>query len=432
MNKKALKYVIENFNIDEKIISITDMAELKLKEAFEKIDDLSEYNQYKVLKAFQNNKVSDTHFNWTTGYGYDDSGRDIVERVYSEVFESESSLVRTNIVNGTHALAITLQGLLESGDELIYCTGRPYDTLEEVIGLRGDSMGSLLDTGVKYKQIELLDNGNIDIEGTLKAISDKTKVVAIQRSSGYSWRNSIASDQIRELAKKVHDISPEIIVMVDNSYGEFTDFHEPTSFGVDILAGSLIKNPGGGLALSGGYICGNKKLIERVSYRMTCPGIGAECGLTFGQTRAILQGLFIAPKVVNGALKGAMLCGEVYKMLGYETSPAAADGRSDIIQAVKLDNREAVISFCQGIQSSSPIDSHVSPVPSEMPGYDSDIIMAAGTFVQGSSIELSADAPLRAPFNVYFQGGLTYEHAKMGIMKSADNLLKLGYLNKRI
>ena len=336
--------------------------------------------------------------------------------------------MRPTIVNGTHALAITLLGILRPGDELIYCTGGPYDTLEEVIGIRGEGNGSLKDYGISYKQVELLPDGSIDLNGIAEAITDKTRMVTVQRATGYGWRKAITIDEIARWAEFVENLNPDIIKMTDNCYGEFLDIKEPTDVGVDVIAGSLIKNPGGGLALTGGYVCGRADLIDKIQYRMTCPGIGGECGLTFGQTRAMFQGLFQAPKVVNGAVKGAILCGKAYEKLGFEVCPKPEDKRSDIIQAVRLKTPEAVEAFCQAIQAAAPVDSHVSPIPWDMPGYESQVIMAAGAFVQGSSIELSADAPMREPYNVYFQGGLTYEHSKFGVIKSLDTLLKKGII----
>lgn len=422
--------LIEQFNIDPKVLDFVNSAEIQINDEFKKLDDIMAYNQYKVLAALQKNKISDMHFGWNTGYGYDDPGRDAVERVYSDIFNTDNALVRTTIVNGTHALAITLMGCLRPFDELIYCTGGPYDTLEEVIGIRGEGKGSLKEYGISYKQVELKEDGSIDLEGLKNAISDKTKMVCIQRATGYGWRKAITIDQIREVTTFVHNINSDIICMADNCYGEFLDILEPTNVGIDIMAGSLIKNPGGGLALAGGYVVGRNDLIENVSYRMTCPGIGGECGLTFGQTRGILQGLFMAPKVVNGAVKGAILCGKVYENLGYEVCPKTDDVRSDIIQAIKLGSPEAVVAFCEGIQGAAPIDAHVTPVPWDMPGYESEVIMAAGAFVQGSSIELSADAPIRPPYNVYFQGGLTYEHSKFGVIKSLNQLYKKGIIRE--
>lgn len=418
----------EHFKIDEKVLSLVDDAEKEVKSQFAKLDDIMAYNQYKVLDAFQKNRISDMHFSWNTGYGYDDPGRDAIERTYADIFHTDAALVRPTIVNGTHALAITLLGILRPGDELIYCTGGPYDTLEEVIGIRGEGNGSLKDYGISYKQVELLPDGSLDLEGIRKAISPKTKMVTVQRATGYGWRKAITIDQIEEWASFIKELNPDIIKMVDNCYGEFLDIKEPTDVGADVIAGSLIKNPGGGLALTGGYVAGRQDLIDKIQYRMTCPGIGGECGLTFGQTRAMFQGIFLAPKVVNGAVKGAVLCGEVYKKLGYEICPQTDDTRSDIIQAVRLGSPEKVVAFCEGIQAAAPIDAHVKPIPWDMPGYESQVVMAAGAFVQGSSIELSADAPIREPYNVYFQGGLTYEHSKFGVIKSVDTLLKKGLI----
>ncbi len=380
------------------------------------------YNQYKILAAFQKNQISDMHFAWNTGYGYDDPGRAALERVYADVFKTEAALCRPTIVNGTHALSITLLGILRPGDELIYCTGGPYDTLENVIGIRGEGMGSLKDYGVGYKQVEFNADGDIDIEAVKAAIGPKTRMCTVQRATGYASRKAMTIAQIAEWVVAVKSVNPDIVCMVDNSYGEFLDTKEATEVGVDVIAGSLIKNPGGGMALTGGYVAGREDLIEKVSYRMTCPGIGGECGLTFGQTRAMFQGLFTAPKVVNGAIKGAILCGKVFQKLGFPISPLPESERSDVVQTVTLGSPEAVVAFCEGIQAASPIDSHVTPVPWEMPGYESQVVMAAGTFVQGSTIELSADAPIREPYNVYFQGGLTYEHSKFGVIKAVKAL----------
>ena len=416
------------FKIDPRVLELTEAAEKETAEDFKVLDDIMTYNQYKILDAFQKNRLSDMHFGWNTGYGYDDAGRDAIEKVYADIFHTDKALVRPTIVNGTHALAITLLGILRPGDELIYCTGGPYDTLEEVIGIRGEGNGSLKDYGISYKQVELLPDGSIDLNGIAEAITDKTRMVTVQRATGYGWRKAITIDEIARWAEFVEDLNPDIIKMTDNCYGEFLDIKEPTDVGVDVIAGSLIKNPGGGLALTGGYVCGREDLIDKIQYRMTCPGIGGECGLTFGQTRAMFQGLFQAPKVVNGAVKGAILCGKAYEKLGFEVCPKPEDKRSDIIQAVRLKTPEAVEAFCQAIQAAAPVDSHVSPIPWDMPGYESQVIMAAGAFVQGSSIELSADAPMREPYNVYFQGGLTYEHSKFGVIKSLDTLLKKGII----
>ncbi len=418
-------YLSSEFKINKKITDLIAEAEEDIKINFKELDDITAYNQYKVLRAFQKNRISDMHFSWNTGYGYDDAGRDAIERVYADIFRTEAALVRTQIVNGTHALSLTLSGLLRPDDEIIYISGKPYDTLEEVIGIRGDNMGSLKEFGISYKQVELKD-GKLDFDSIRNAISSKTKMVCLQRATGYAWRSAITIEEIKKAVNLIREIEKEIgihiIFMVDNCYGEFLDIYEPTDVGVDVIAGSLIKNPGGGLALSGGYVTGKKDLIEKIAYRLTCPGIGGECGLTFGQNRNILQGIFIAPKVTNGALKGAMLCGKVYQKLGFEVCPLPQEKRSDIIQSIKLGSKEAVIAFCQGIQEAAPIDSYVVPEPWNMPGYDDEVIMAAGAFVQGSSIELSSDAPIREPYIVYFQGGLTYEHSKFGVIKSLQKL----------
>ena len=423
MQNNTFNLLKDSFNIDEKVLQLVDEAEKEIEEQFLAIDDITAYNQYKVLAAFQKNRISDMHFAWNTGYGYDDAGRDAIERIYADVFNCEAALVRTQIVNGTHALSLTLSGILRPGDEMIYISGGPYDTLEEVIGIRGEGMGSLKEFGIIYNQVELKD-GKLDYDTIKNAISDKTKMVCLQRATGYAWRNAITIEEIEKCAKIVKEAKPDIVFMADNCYGEFLDTKEPTDVGVDIMAGSLIKNPGGGLALSGGYVVGKKELIDKIAYRLTCPGIGGECGLTFGQTRTMMQGLFLAPKIVNGAIKGALLCGKVYEKLGYEICPKVEDKRSDIIQAVKLGSSDAVVAFCQGIQAAAPIDAHVSPEPWEMPGYEDPVVMAAGAFIQGSSIELSADAPIRPPYIVYFQGGLTYEHSKFGVIKSLQELYK--------
>lgn len=420
--------LIKELGIRPAVLSLVKEAEEQVKDEFAGIDDITAYNQYKVLAALQKNRIANMHFAWNTGYGYDDPGREAVEKVYADIFGTEAALVRTTIVNGTHALAITLMGILRPGDELIYASGGPYDTLEEVIGIRGEGMGSLADYGITYRQVELLPDGSLDLETLGSVISEKTKMVCVQRATGYGWRKAITVNQIAELADFVHGIRGDIVCMADNCYGEFLDVKEPTDVGIDVMAGSLIKNPGGGLALSGGYVCGRKDLIEKISYRMTCPGIGGECGLTFGQTRSVLQGIFMAPKVTSGAVKGAILCARVFENLGYPVCPPSSDTRSDIIQAVQLGSAEAVCAFCEGIQAAAPIDSHVTPIPWDMPGYESEVIMAAGAFVQGSSIELSADAPVREPYNVYFQGGLTYEHSRFGVLKAVNQMYQKGLL----
>ncbi len=422
MSKKTYDLLKNKFNISSEVLELIEKSETEVSSGFRELDDIMAFNQYKVLEAFQKNNIRDMHFSWNTGYGYDDPGRDAVERVFADVFNTESTLVRPIIVNGTHALTLTLTGILRPGDQLIYCTGAPYDTLEEVIGIRGEGKGSLKEYGITYKQVELTEDGKIDFPALKEAIGPETKMVCLQRATGYGWRKAISIEEIEEWVKFVKAIDKNIVCMADNCYGEFLHTKEPTDAGVDIMAGSLIKNPGGGLALTGGYIAGRRDLVEKVSYKMTSPGIGGECGLTFGQTRSMLQGLFIAPKTVNGALKGAILCARVFENLGYDVCPKHDDIRSDIIQAVKLGSPEGVIAFCQGIQAAAPVDSHVVPEPWDMPGYDDPVIMAAGAFVQGSSIELSADAPIRPPYIVYFQGGLTYEHSKFGVIKALQEL----------
>lgn len=438
------EYLIKNFDIDERVIDLVQSTERRLAERFAGIDDITAICQMKVLKAFQDNHINATHFDWSTGYGYDDAGREAVERVYASVFGTEAALVRPNIVNGTHAIAATLLGMLRPGDELIEVTGTPYDTLQTVIGRdsenkansrtghgllnEGAFKGTIRDYGIAYKEVALGPDMDVDTDAIRKAVSKDTKVVALQRSTGYDWRPAISLESLRKVTELVHGIDPGIIVMLDNCYGEFVDITEPTEFGVDVMAGSLIKNPGGGLALSGGYIVGRADLIEQISYRLTCPGIGAECGLTFGQNRNVLQGLFIAPRVVNSALKGALLAGNIYDSLGFEVMPAADAKRSDIIQAIKFASPERTVEFCKAIQAAAPIDSYVSPEPWDMPGYADQVVMAAGAFVQGSSIELSADSPIREPYIAYFQGGLTYEHSRYGIIRSLDSLYKKGMI----
>lgn len=394
-----------------------------LKERFEKIDEVAEYNQMKVLNAMQQCKVSDVHFAATTGYGYNDLGRDTLEEVYAKVFHTEDAIVRPQLVSGTHALAVALSSQLRPGDELLSPVGKPYDTLEEVIGIR-ESVGSLAEYGVKYRQVDLLEDGSFDWENIRKAISDKTKMVTIQRSKGYQTRPTLSVERIGELIKFVKEIKPDIICMVDNCYGEFVETIEPTDVGADMCVGSLIKNPGGGLAPIGGYIVGKKDCIERAAARLTSPGLGKEVGASLGVISSFYQGFFLAPTVTAGALKGAIFAANVYERLGYGVVPNSTESRHDIIQAVTFGTPEGVIEFCKGIQAAAPVDSYVVPEPWAMPGYDSDVIMAAGAFVQGSSIELSADAPIKPPYAVYFQGGLTWNHAKFGILMSLQKLVE--------
>ena len=424
------QFLIDEFGIDERVLKLVAESEDEVRCEFEKLDDIMAYNQYKVLSAFQKNRIRDMHFGWKTGYGYDDAGREAIGQTFADVFHTDAALVRTTFVNGTHALATTLLGILRPGDELIYATGEPYDTLQTVIGITNyeKGNGSLRDYGVTFKQVNLLPDGSIDIEGVKAAITDKTRMITAQRATGYSWRKAISMDEIQKLMKAIEEVNPDIVKMVDNSYGEFLETKEPTDVGADVMASSLIKNPGGGLALSGAYIAGRQDLIDQIQYRMTCPGIGGECGLTYGQTRTMFQGFFLGPRAANSALKGAVLCGKVYEKLGFEVSPRAGDIRSDIVQSVKFKDPAKLIAFCEGIQAAAPVDSFAAPVPGDMPGYEDKVIMAAGAFVQGSTIELSADAPMREPYIAYFQGGLTYEHSKFGVIKSVDALLKKGLI----
>ncbi len=398
-----------------------------LKSRFEEIDEISEYNQNKVLLAMQKNRVDASCLQASTGYGYDDIGRERLEKVYADVFHTESALVRPQIVCGTHALTVALSANLLPGDELLSPVGKPYDTLEEVIGIR-ESTCSLKEYGVTYRQVNLLDGGGFDYGGIEKAINEKTKMVTIQRSKGYQTRPTFSVEQIGELIAFIKNIKPNVIVMVDNCYGEFVERIEPSDVGADLTVGSLIKNPGGGLAPIGGYICGKTEYINRCAYRLSAPGLGQEVGATLGVLPQFYQGLFLAPTVTAGALKGAIFAANVYEKLGYKTVPNAVEPRYDIIQAVELKSSEAMCAFCKGIQGAAPIDSYVTPVPWAMPGYDSEVIMAAGAFVQGSSIELSADGPIREPYAVYFQGGLTFYHAKLGILKSLQEIINAGLI----
>lgn len=411
------------YGLDDDIFNLSQEVMLDIEDKFEEIKKIREYNQYKVLKAMQKYNLSDNHFNWTTGYGYNDIGREKIEEIYSDVFGAEDALVRPIIVNGTHALTLCLQGIVRPGDEILSVTGKPYDTLEGVIGIR-EEKGSLKEFGVTYSQVDFLEDGNVDLEGIKEKINDKTKLVMIQRSKGYSWRKSLTISDIKETIDVIKSIKPEVIVMVDNCYGEFIETQEPTEVGADIMAGSLIKNPGGGLALTGGYIAGKKELVELISYRLTSPGIGKECGLTFGTSRSVLQGFFMAPYIVSQALMGAIFCARAFEKMGYDVLPKPSDMRSDIIQIVRLKDDKEVIAFCQGIQAAAPVDSYVKPEPWAMPGYDDEVIMAAGAFIQGSSIELSADAPIRPPYNVYFQGGLTFDHSRIGTLKAIQYIKK--------
>ena len=415
----------KNLGISREVYEFGEKIEESLKERFAEIDARAEYNQMKVIKAMQENRVSAECFNMSSGYGYNDLGRDTLEKVYASCFKGEDALVRPQITCGTHALALALMSNLRPGDELMSPVGKPYDTLEEVIGIR-PSKGSLAEYGVTYSQVDLLPDGSFDYENIKKAINDRTKLVTIQRSKGYATRPTLSVTRIGELISFIKNIKPDVICMVDNCYGEFVERIEPSDMGADMVVGSLIKNPGGGLAPIGGYICGTKECVERCAYRLSAPGLGQEVGANLGLMPAFYQGLFLAPTVVSGALKGAVFAANVYEKLGFACVPNATESRHDIIQAVTLGSREAMVAFCGGIQAAAPVDSYVTPEPWAMPGYDSDVIMAAGAFVQGSSIELSADGPIRDPYAVYFQGGLTWYHAKLGILMSLQKLMDAG------
>lgn len=414
--------------VSENVLAFSETILSDLKDRFAAIDAIAEANQLKVIAAMQKNRVAANHFNLSTGYGYDDEGRDTLERVYADCFGAEAALVRPQITCGTHALALALGANLLPGDELLSPVGGPYDTLEEVIGIR-ESVGSLKEYGVSYRQVDLLPDGSFDTDKICAAISKKTKLITIQRSKGYATRPSFSVAQIGELIALCKQCKPDVICMVDNCYGEFTELIEPVNVGADLMVGSLIKNPGGGLAPTGGYICGRADLIERCARRLTAPGLGREVGANLGLLTQFYQGFFLAPTVVSSAVKGAVFAANCYEKLGFHVIPGASEVRHDIIQAVELGSREGMIAFCKGIQAAAPVDSYVTPEPAPMPGYDSDVIMAAGAFVQGSSIELSADGPTRPPYAVYFQGGLTWYHAKLGILMSLQKMLEAGLIS---
>lgn len=423
------KSYFSEFGIDEKIIRLALTCEQSVKESFSRLEAVREYNQLKVIRAMQLERVSDSHFAGTTGYGYNDRGREVLDAVYAHVFGCEDALVRHNITCGSHALALCLYGLLRPGDTMLSITGKPYDTLENVIGLHDTKgEGSLKDFGINYRQLDLTTDGLIDLEAISKVMSRETKLVFIQRSRGYDWRPAITLAQIKEAVDAVRKLRQDVIIMVDNCYGEFVETLEPTEVDVDIAAGSLIKNPGGGLVPSGGYIAGKKKYVELISYRLTLPGIGREVGASLGFNRLMYQGLFLAPHVVCESLKGAVFAAGMMQALGFDTLPGPSDERCDIIQAIRFGKEDAVLAFCQGIQKGSPVDSFVNPEPWDMPGYESPVIMAAGAFIQGSSIELSADAPIRPPYVAYMQGGLVYEHVKLGVMRAVQELFNRGII----
>lgn len=413
--------IYKELGISQKVFQFGMEIENMLSERFAEIDDTAEYNQLKVLKAMQKHRVSEACFQGTSGYGYNDLGRDTLEEVYASLFQTEAALVRPQITCGTHALSVALFGNLRPGDEVLSPVGKPYDTLEEVIGIR-PSKGSLAEYGITYRQVDLLKDGEFDYPNIEKAIHEKTKLVTIQRSKGYQTRKTLSVERIGALISFIKKIKPDIICMVDNCYGEFVERMEPSEVGADMVVGSLIKNPGGGLAPVGGYIAGTKECVENAAYRLTSPGLGKEVGASLGIIQSFYQGLFLAPDIVAGALKGAVFAANIYERLGFPVIPDSKESRHDIIQAVTLGSAEGVIEFCKGIQAASPVDSYVTPEPWAMPGYDSDVIMAAGAFVSGSSIELSADGPVKPPYAVYFQGGLTWHHAKFGILMSLQKL----------
>lgn len=418
-----LKDYYQSLGIDEKVFDYCSNIEDALKERFAAIDKICEINQMKVLLAMQKNRLSEAHFAGSTGYGYTDEGRDTLEKIYADVFHTEDALVRSQITCGTHALCVAMFGNLRPGDEILAIAGKPYDTLDEIIGIR-ESRGSLAEYGVTYAQVDLLPDGGFDFEGIKNAINDRTKLIEIQRSKGYAVRPTLSVEQIGEAISYVKSIKEDIICLVDNCYGEFVQDKEPSDYGADLVVGSLIKNPGGGLAPIGGYICGKKEYVENASFRLTTPGLGKEVGASLNHTKAFTQGLFMAPTVTASALKGAIFAANVYERLGFQAVPNMTEDRYDIIQAVELGTPERVVAFCEGIQAAAPVDSYVTPVPWDMPGYDAPVIMAAGAFVSGSSIELSADAPMREPYAVYFQGGLTYQHAKYGIIMSLQKMVE--------
>ena len=428
MNSDIKKMYCEQLGISEKVYDYSENIIAGLKERFEKIDETAEYNQMKVINAMQKNHVAEMHLNGTSGYGYNDDGRDTLEQVYADIFKAEAALVRPQIICGTHALNIALSSNLRPGDELLSPVGKPYDTMDEIIGIR-PSKGSLAEYGVSYRQVDLLADGSFDYENIKKAINEKTKLVTIQRSKGYASRPTLSVERIGELISFIKEIKPDVICMVDNCYGEFVERIEPTEVGADMIVGSFIKYPGGGLAPCGGYIAGTKECVEQAAYRLSSPGLGKEVGATIGGVnKEFYQGLFLAPTVVAGALKGAIFAANAYEKLGFKVVPDGKEERYDIIQAVELRSAKGLIAFCKGIQAAAPVDSFVTPEPWAMPGYDDDVIMAAGAFVQGSSIELSADGPLREPYAAYFQGGLTWYHAKLGIIMSMQKMYEEGLI----
>ncbi|EGT5618429.1 methionine gamma-lyase family protein [Clostridium perfringens] len=426
MLNATIELLKKQYGFTDETIKLYNQAIIDVENEFKIYDEIREYNQLKVLKAFQEERISDNHFTNSTGYGYGDIGRDTLDLVYARIFNAEKALVRPHFVNGTHALGTALFGNLRPGDTILAVTGSPYDTLHSVIGISGEeNIGSLKEYGVNYKQVDLVD-GKINIEKALEMIKEdeSIKLIHMQRSTGYGWRNAFQVKELGEVIKAIKELREDLIVFVDNCYGEFIDIIEPTDVGADLIAGSLIKNIGGGIAPTGGYIVGKEKYVEQASYRLTVPGIGAECGCTFGVMKDFYQGLFLAPHVAIEALKGAIFCARIMELAGFEVLPKYNDKRSDIIQAIKFNDKEKLIKFCKGVQYASPIDSFVECEPWAMPGYSDEVIMAAGAFIQGSSIELSADAPIREPYIAYLQGGLTFDHAKIGVLIALNNIFK--------
>lgn len=409
---------------DSKIAAWAEEAERRIEPALRRIEKTTDLNQWKVIRAFQKHQVSDFHFASSTGYGYNDRGREVLDLVYADAFGAEAALVRPHFVSGTHTIGTALFGVLRPGDRLLYITGRPYDTLHNIIGKEGEEdRGSLRDFGIDYAEVALLPDGTVDWDGIRAAWTPNTRMVGIQRSRGYDWRPSFTVAQIGEMVRFVKTLSPDVVTFVDNCYGEFTEQLEPTEVGADLIAGSLIKNPGGGIAPSGGYIAGRRELVELAAYRLTAPGIGGEVGAMLGATRAMFQGLFLAPHLVGQALKGSVFAAAMFELLGFESHPRPDETRTDLIQAIRFRSAEHLIAFVQGIQKASAVDAHVVPEPWDMPGYEHPVIMAAGTFIQGGSLELSADAPIREPYIAYVQGGLTYSHCKLGVLTALQNLI---------
>jgi len=413
-------------NSGAKLEPLVQEIEQQIANVHKKMDEMIDTNQFRVLQSFQKHRVSDSHFSPSTGYGYDDIGRDTLEKIYADVFGGEAGLVRQQIISGTHAISIALFGILRPGDELLYMTGKPYDTLEEIVGIRGSGNGSLKEFGISYNSVDLTAEGQIDWQYVAKAIKPNTKMIGIQRSKGYATRPSFTTAEIGEMVRFVKEIKPDVVVFVDNCYGEFVEAQEPCHVGADLMAGSLIKNPGGGLAKTGGYLVGKTELVEACSYRMTSPGIGAEAGASLYTLQEMYQGFFMAPHIVGQALKGAVFTAAILERCGMNSQPKWNAKRTDLIQSVQFDDRDKMVAFCQAIQFASPINSHVTPYPSYMPGYEDDVIMAAGTFIQGASIELTADGPTRPPYVAYVQGGLTYSHVKMAICLALDRLIEKG------